>query len=97
MEINMQSEIASIADFAPPTHGVIDKIRVRLALWMLEQSARAAARRQLRFVQSLDARTRYDIGATDIIEESALYYVAKYHPYALTFGGLHARQDPRAF
>ncbi len=92
----MPSDIAHSFEFAPASHGVIDSIRVRLGLWLLRQSEKASANRKRQFVESLDAAVRYDIGATDIIHESAIHSVAKYHPNVLAFGGLYTHSNRRS-
>jgi hypothetical protein len=97
LEIDMPSDSAIAIDFVPSSHGVIDRIRVRLALWLLRVPKTAATRRRPAALDSLDARTLYDIGETDIVNESAVYSVAHLHPHILVFGGPAARRHPRPF
>ncbi len=92
----MPSDIVHSFEFAPTSHGVIDSIRVRLGLWLLRQSERASAHHKRQLVESLDASIRYDIGATDIVHENAIYSVAKYHPNVLAFGGLYTYSNRRS-
>lgn len=92
----MPSDIAHPANFSPASHGVVDSIRVRLGLWLLRQSEKAAANRKRQLVESLDSATRYDIGASDIVHEDPVYSVAKYHPCVLAFGGLYTHSNRRS-